>query len=59
MRLARNLCVDIHREGDRGANRVENIEVYAEKEEQGLFSQEVLVLEADFMGWIELGKKCL
>ena len=35
-RLTRNLCVDIHRERERGANRVENIE--AIPEEQGLVS---------------------
>ncbi|MEH2237063.1 RNA polymerase sigma factor [Nostoc sp.] len=39
-RLTHNLCVDIHRERDRGANRVENIEVYASSEEQGLVSFE-------------------
>ncbi|MCC5605385.1 sigma-70 family RNA polymerase sigma factor [Nostoc sp. CHAB 5834] len=37
-RLTHNLCVDIHRERDRGTNRVENIEVYASNEEQGLVS---------------------
>jgi RNA polymerase sigma factor (sigma-70 family) len=35
-KLAHNLCVDIHRERSRGANRVENIEVIPE--EQGLIS---------------------
>jgi hypothetical protein len=30
--------VDIHRERSRGANRVENIEVYASFDEQGLVS---------------------
>lgn len=39
-RLTHNLCVDIHRERDRGANRVENIEVYASSEEQGLVRSE-------------------
>ena len=39
-RLTHNLCVDIHRERSRGANRVEDIEVYAAHEEQGLFSQD-------------------
>jgi len=34
--LTRNLCVDIHRERSRGANRVEDIEGYASSEEQGL-----------------------
>ena len=37
-RLTHNLCVDIHRERDRSANRVDNIEVYASNEEQGLVS---------------------
>ncbi|WP_322637843.1 sigma-70 family RNA polymerase sigma factor [Nostoc sp. EspVER01] len=36
MTLTRNLCVDIHRERSRGANRVEDIEGYAFGEEQGL-----------------------
>ncbi|WP_293355789.1 MULTISPECIES: RNA polymerase sigma factor [unclassified Microcoleus] len=35
-RLTHNLCVDIHQERCRGANRVEDIEVYAAHEEQGL-----------------------
>jgi len=35
-RLTHNLCVDIHRERSRAANRVEDIEVYASNEEQGL-----------------------
>ncbi|MDF5733893.1 MAG: sigma-70 family RNA polymerase sigma factor [Rhizonema sp. PD38] len=39
-RLAHNLCVDIHREGSRGANRVEDIEVYTRSEEQGLVDLE-------------------
>lgn len=38
--LTRNLCVDIHRERSRGANRVEDIEVYARSEEQGLVAFE-------------------
>jgi RNA polymerase sigma factor (sigma-70 family) len=38
--LTHNLCVDIHRERSRGANRVEDIEVYASSEEQGLVSFE-------------------
>jgi RNA polymerase sigma-70 factor (ECF subfamily) len=38
--LTRNLCVDIHRERSRGANRVEDIEVYASGEEQGLVAVE-------------------
>lgn len=38
--LTRNLCVDIHRERSRGANRVEDIEVYASGEEEGLVSFE-------------------
>ncbi|WP_413172619.1 RNA polymerase sigma factor [Anabaena azotica] len=33
-RLTHNLCVDIHRERNRGAKRVENIEIYTAKEEQ-------------------------
>ncbi|WP_298905972.1 hypothetical protein [uncultured Nostoc sp.] len=39
-RLIHNLCVDIHRKRDRGANRVEDIEVYASSEEQGLVRSE-------------------
>jgi RNA polymerase sigma-70 factor (ECF subfamily) len=38
--LTRNLCVDIHRERSRGANRVEDIEVYASSVEQGLVPSE-------------------
>lgn len=38
--LTHNLCVDIHRERSRGANRVEDIEVYASGEEQGLVAFE-------------------
>jgi RNA polymerase sigma-70 factor (ECF subfamily) len=38
--LTHNLCVDIHRERSRGANRVEDIEVYACSVEQGLVSFE-------------------
>lgn len=38
--LTRNLCVDIHRERIRGANRVEDIEGYASNEEQGLLRSE-------------------
>jgi RNA polymerase sigma factor (sigma-70 family) len=38
--LTRNLCVDIHRERSRGANRVEDIEVYASGEEQGIVAFE-------------------
>ena len=34
--LTRNLCVDIHRERSRDANRVEDIEIYASGEQQGL-----------------------
>ena len=37
-KLTHNLCVDIHGERDRSANRVENIEVYASLGEQGLVS---------------------
>ena len=37
--LTRNLCVDIYRERSRGANRVEDIEVYASSDEQGLVIQ--------------------
>lgn len=37
-RLTHNLCIDIHRERSRGANRVENIK--AIREEQGLLSFE-------------------
>ncbi|HEY9299140.1 MAG TPA: sigma-70 family RNA polymerase sigma factor, partial [Phormidium sp.] len=39
-RLTHNLCVDIHRECSRGANRVEDIEGYASCEEQGLVQSE-------------------
>lgn len=48
--LTRNLCVDIHRERSRGANRVEDIEGYARSEEEGFVSCENTpesVLEAD------------
>ncbi|MEH1861776.1 MAG: sigma-70 family RNA polymerase sigma factor [Nostoc sp.] len=38
--LTHNLCVDIHRERDRGANRVEDIEVYASGKEEGLVRSE-------------------
>jgi RNA polymerase sigma-70 factor (ECF subfamily) len=38
--LTHNLCVDIHRERSRGANRVEDIELYASSEEQGLVPSE-------------------
>ena len=38
--LTHNLCVDIHRERSRGANRVEDIEVYASSVEQGLVPSE-------------------
>ncbi|NEP90171.1 MAG: RNA polymerase sigma factor [Okeania sp. SIO2C2] len=39
-KLTYNLCVDIHREHIRGANRVENIEDYASAEEQEVVSVE-------------------
>jgi RNA polymerase sigma factor (sigma-70 family) len=39
-RVTHNLCVDIHRERSRSAHSVENIEVYASSEEQGLVSFE-------------------
>jgi RNA polymerase sigma-70 factor (ECF subfamily) len=38
--LTHNLCVDIQRERSRGAKRVEDIELYASSEEQGLVSFE-------------------
>jgi RNA polymerase sigma-70 factor (ECF subfamily) len=38
--LTHHLCVDIHRERSRGANRVEDIELYASSVEQGLVSFE-------------------
>ncbi|HBL14620.1 MAG TPA: hypothetical protein DD379_25170 [Cyanobacteria bacterium UBA11162] len=38
--LTHNLCVDIHRECSRGANRVEDIEGYARSEEEGLVRSE-------------------
>jgi RNA polymerase sigma-70 factor (ECF subfamily) len=38
--LTHNLCVDIQRERSRGANRVEDIELYASSVEQGLVSFE-------------------
>lgn len=50
--LTHNLCVDIHRERNRGANRVENIEVYASFEEQGLEFQYDTPLSA-----LETGEK--
>ncbi|MEM1170517.1 MAG: RNA polymerase sigma factor [Cyanobacteria bacterium P01_H01_bin.35] len=37
-KLTYNLCVDLHREHIRGANRVDNIEDYASAEEQRLVS---------------------
>ncbi|MEA5553451.1 sigma-70 family RNA polymerase sigma factor [Anabaena cylindrica UHCC 0172] len=40
MTLTHNLCVDIHRERSRGANRVEDIEGYASSEEQELVAFE-------------------
>ncbi|BAZ00935.1 ECF subfamily RNA polymerase sigma-24 factor [Tolypothrix tenuis PCC 7101] len=48
--LTRNLCVDIHRERTRGANRVEDIEGYARSEEQELVAFENMpesVMETD------------
>ncbi|WP_017720402.1 sigma-70 family RNA polymerase sigma factor [Kamptonema formosum] len=48
--LTKNLCVDIHRERARGANRVENIEVYASSEGEELVSPDETpesALEAD------------
>ncbi|MGB3514373.1 MAG: RNA polymerase sigma factor [Microcoleaceae cyanobacterium] len=39
-KLTYNLCVDIHREHIRSANKVENIEDYASAEEQELVSVE-------------------
>lgn len=50
--LTHNLCVDIHREGDRGANRVEDIEGYASGEEAGLVRSEDTPLSA-----METGEK--
>jgi RNA polymerase sigma-70 factor (ECF subfamily) len=50
--LTHNLCVDIHRERSRGADRVEDIEVYAAHEEQGLVSFEDTPLSA-----METGEK--
>jgi len=38
IRLTHNLCIDIHREGDRKANQVENIDAIAPHEQQGLVS---------------------
>jgi RNA polymerase sigma-70 factor (ECF subfamily) len=38
--LTHNLCVDIHRERSRGANRVEDIELYASSVEQELVRSE-------------------
>ena len=39
-RVTHNFCVDIHRERNRSVHIVENIEVYASSEEQGLVSFE-------------------
>jgi len=36
--LTHNLCIDMHRERNRGAYRMENLEVIAEREEEGLVS---------------------
>ena len=51
-RLTHNLCVDIHRERDHGANGVEDIEVYARSEEEGLVRSEDTPLSA-----METGEK--
>lgn len=45
-KLTHNLCVDIHRERSRDANRVEDIECYASSKEQGLVSFEDTPLSA-------------
>nr|WP_309232575.1 sigma-70 family RNA polymerase sigma factor [Cylindrospermum sp. FACHB-282] len=45
-RLTHNLCVDIHKERNRGANRVENIEVYSAQEEQQQDFQSYMPLSA-------------
>ncbi len=50
MTLAHNLCVDIHRERSRGANRVEDIDTIPE--EQGLVSFDDTPLSA-----LEIGEK--
>lgn len=36
--LTRNLCIDMHRERNRGAYKIESLEVIAEREEEGLVS---------------------
>jgi RNA polymerase sigma factor (sigma-70 family) len=37
-RLTYNLCIDMHRERNRGAHRIESLEAIAEREEEGLVS---------------------